>query len=63
MSKLAVVKTFPNRMEAEMCRSILESNGIKACVSADDGGGRGEARTAGDGEEAANVTANCKLSC
>ncbi len=39
MSEVVVVKTFPNRMEADLAKSVLEGNGIRASVSADDAGG------------------------
>jgi hypothetical protein len=34
-----VLKTFPNRIEAEMAAGLLESEGIEAMVMADDAGG------------------------
>lgn len=33
------VRTFGNRIEAEMAKSLLEANGIPSYVSADDAGG------------------------
>ena len=39
MSRLVCIKTFANRVEAGMAKSMLEANGIKASVSADDAGG------------------------
>ncbi len=39
MSELICLKTFANRLEAELAKSVLESNAIKASVSADDAGG------------------------
>ena len=39
MSDLVCVKTFPDRLQADMARSLLEANGITASVSADDVGG------------------------
>ena len=39
MSKLVCVKTYPDRLEADLAKSLLEANGIKASVSADDAGG------------------------
>jgi hypothetical protein len=39
MSKTVCIQTFATRQEAEFARSLLESQGIKAMVSADDGGG------------------------
>jgi len=40
MSKLVSIKTYPDRLGAEFARNLLESNGIKAVVSADDEGGQ-----------------------
>lgn len=39
MSRIVCVKKFPNRLEAELAKSLLESKGIMARVSADDSGG------------------------
>lgn len=39
MSKIICIRTFNSRLEAEIARGALEANGIKAMVSADDGGG------------------------
>lgn len=39
MPELVCLKTFPDRLEADMAKSLLEANGIKASVSADDAGG------------------------
>lgn len=39
MSNLVCVKTFADRLQADMARSLLEVNGIIASVSADDMGG------------------------
>lgn len=39
MSKLVCVKTFPDRLQADMAKAVLEAHGIKASVSADDAGG------------------------
>lgn len=39
MSRTVCVKTFSNRWEAEFARSLLESEGIRSIVSADDCGG------------------------
>ncbi len=39
MSKLVCIQTFATRIDAALTRSLLEANGIKACVSADDVGG------------------------
>ena len=39
MSNLVCVKTFADRLQADMARSLLEANGITASVSADDMGG------------------------
>lgn len=38
-SKLIVVAEFPNRIDAEIAQSALESAGIESFVSADDAGG------------------------
>lgn len=37
--KLICIKTYTNRAEAELVKSLLKKNGIKAMVSADDAGG------------------------
>jgi len=37
--KLVCIKTYANRIEAEIAKGFLEKNGIKAMVSADDVGG------------------------
>jgi hypothetical protein len=37
--KLVIVKTYKSRMEAEIAKGLLESNGIPAHVSVDDAGG------------------------
>ena len=39
MSELVCVETFPDRLEAEMAKTLLEANGINAAFSADDAGG------------------------
>jgi hypothetical protein len=39
MSNLVCVKTFPDRLQADMAKQLLEANGITASVSADDMGG------------------------
>ena len=39
MSNLVCIKTYHNRMEAELAKGLLESKDIKAMVSADDVGG------------------------
>lgn len=39
MPDLVCIKTCNNRIEAEMDKSLLESEGIQAMVSADDAGG------------------------
>ncbi len=39
MSNLVCVKTFADRLQADMTRSSLEANGITASVSANDRGG------------------------
>jgi hypothetical protein len=36
--KIKLLKTFNNRIDAELAKSFLESNGIKSMVSADDAG-------------------------
>ncbi|RPI57406.1 MAG: hypothetical protein EHM55_01930 [Acidobacteria bacterium] len=37
--RLIVVRTFLNRMEAELARSALEASAIEAVVAVDDAGG------------------------
>ena len=39
MGTLITIKTYPDRIEAELVKGVLESKGIKAMVSADDAGG------------------------
>ncbi|MCH7828485.1 DUF2007 domain-containing protein [Patescibacteria group bacterium] len=39
MVDLVRIKTYQNRMEAELAKGLLESKGVKAMVSADDAGG------------------------
>ena len=39
MANLVCIKTYKNRMEAELAKGLLESKDIKAMVSADDAGG------------------------
>ncbi len=39
MSNLVCVKTFPDHLQADMGKQLLEANGITASVSADDVGG------------------------
>ena len=39
MNDVVVVKTYPNRMEADLARSLLEANGVRAFIEADDAGG------------------------
>lgn len=39
MTKLVVAKTFNTRQEAEVAKSFLEANEIKALITADDAGG------------------------
>ena len=39
MANLVRIKTYQNRMEAELAKGLLESQDIKAMVSADDAGG------------------------
>jgi hypothetical protein len=36
--KIKLLKTFNSRIEAELAKSFLESNGIKSMISADDAG-------------------------
>jgi len=36
--KIKLLKTFNSRIEAELAKSYLESNGIKSMISADDAG-------------------------
>jgi hypothetical protein len=36
--KIKLLKTFSSRIEAELAKSLLESNGIKTMISADDAG-------------------------
>lgn len=38
-NKLVAVSSYSSRIEAEIAKGFLESNGIKAVVSADDAGG------------------------
>lgn len=39
MKKIVFLKTYPNRIEADIAKGFLEENGIKAMISADDAGG------------------------
>ena len=39
MAQVICIKRFSSRLEAEIARGALEAHGIKAAVSADDGGG------------------------
>ena len=39
MQKWVLIETYQNRMEAELGKGLLESNGIKAIVFSDDAGG------------------------
>ena len=39
MPEIVCIKVFNNRLEAELERNLLESQGISAMVSADDAGG------------------------
>ena len=39
MSEAICIKTYPNRMEADLAKSFLDSNGIHAMIAADDAGG------------------------
>jgi hypothetical protein len=36
--KIILLKTFGSRIDAELAKSFLESNGIKTMISADDAG-------------------------
>ncbi len=39
MKDLVIIKTFTDRMEANIAKGFLEANGIPAFVKADDSGG------------------------
>ena len=39
MTNLVHIKSFTNRAEASLAKGLLESNDIKAMISADDAGG------------------------
>lgn len=39
MTDLSCIKTYNNKVEAEIAKGLLEANGIKAIVSVDDCGG------------------------
>lgn len=39
MSSLVTVCTYPSRVEADIAKGLLETNGIKAILAADDAGG------------------------
>jgi hypothetical protein len=39
MNHSVSIETFPNTIEAEVAKNVLEANGIRAIVSADDAGG------------------------
>ena len=39
MKELICIKTYPNRVDAELAKTLLEENGIKAMISGDDAGG------------------------
>ena len=39
MNSFITLHTFSSRLEAEIAKGLLEANGIKALVSADDAGG------------------------
>jgi hypothetical protein len=39
MDEIVCIKTYPSRIEAQIAKGLLEKNGIKAIVSADDAGG------------------------
>lgn len=38
MKGLICVKVYPNRIDAELAKALLEENGIKAMISGDAGG-------------------------
>jgi len=40
MENSLIIKTYATRIEAEIGKSKLEANGIKAFIQADDGGGQ-----------------------
>lgn len=39
MANLVTVSSYPSRIEAEVAKGLLESNGIKSAITADDAGG------------------------
>ena len=39
MADLVCIKTYPSRIDANIAQGLLEVNGIKSMVSADDAGG------------------------
>ena len=39
MSHTVLVKTYSLRMDADLAKAILESNGVQAIIAADDAGG------------------------
>jgi len=39
MNTIVTVQTYSSRIEAEIAKGLLESEGIKALISADDAGG------------------------
>jgi len=39
MKELICVKTYPNRIDGELAKALLEENGIKAMILGDDAGG------------------------
>lgn len=39
MNSLKTVQSYSTRLEAEMAKGLLEANGIKAIIFADDAGG------------------------
>lgn len=49
MSKLFLVKNFPNRLTAEMAQQLLEANGILSVIKAPDYGFAGAAAGGGTG--------------
>ncbi len=39
MGKLVCIKTYPNRIDAELAKTLLEENSIRAIILGDDAGG------------------------
>lgn len=63
MSEWVAIKSFANRMDAELAKSLLTSQGIPALVEADDAGGMAPhwsfstgARLLAPGDQAAEAT-------